>query len=84
MNLSRIDLISNVDKIHTTAPGKERVRRNLCLDTEDVVSWCKDKVMHPGSRVVRAGKNWHVYADGCKITINAGSYTIITAHQDKA
>ena len=29
------------------------------------------------------GKNWYVCIDGCVITVNAGSYTIITAHREK-
>jgi hypothetical protein len=77
------DLISNVDKIHTTVLGKERIRRNLCLDTNDVVDWCRQKIINPDSRIIRQGKNWYVYIDDCKITVNAHSYTIITAHKDK-
>jgi hypothetical protein len=77
------DLISNVDKIHTTVLGEERIRRNLCLDTNDVVDWCRQKIINPDSRIIRQGKNWYVYIDDCKITVNAHSYTIITAHKDK-
>ncbi|MDR1226420.1 MAG: DUF3781 domain-containing protein [Prevotellaceae bacterium] len=77
------DLISNLDKIHTTALGEERIRKNLCLNTNDVVNWCTQKIVNQDSRIMRKGKNWYVYVDDCKITVNAHSYTIITAHRDK-
>jgi hypothetical protein len=32
------DLQSNVDKLHTTHLGVERIRRNLDLNVEDVVA----------------------------------------------
>jgi hypothetical protein len=35
------------------------------------------------SVIVRKGKNWYVNVDNCEITINAHSYTIITAHKLK-
>jgi hypothetical protein len=37
-------LLSNLDKIHTTALGKERIKKNLCLDIDDVVNWCIKKL----------------------------------------
>jgi hypothetical protein len=32
----------------------------------------------------RRGKNWYVSAENCVITVNAHSYTIITAHKKRA
>ncbi|MDR1542953.1 MAG: DUF3781 domain-containing protein [Prevotellaceae bacterium] len=75
-------LISNLDKIHTTELGKERIKRNLCLDTDNVVSWCVQKIQ-ASNDIFREGKNWYVSVDNCVITVNAHSYTIITAHKTK-
>ena len=36
-----------------------------------------------GTTVVREGKNWYAVADDCEITVNARSFTIITAHSAK-
>jgi hypothetical protein len=66
--------------VHTTDLGVMRIRRNLSLDTDDVVSWCKSKIQNPNSSVVRKGKNYYINIDKCTITVNAYSYTIITAH----
>ena len=74
------DLIKNIDKITTTSPGEERVRRNLDLQTDDVVTWCKDAVKQ-ADVIIGHGKNWYVYSGGVVITINTRSYTIITAHK---
>lgn len=76
------ELLTNLDKLHTTELGIVRVKRNLGLDTEDVVAWCKEKIMSASS-IVRQGKNWYVHIDNAEITINAHSYTIITAHGEK-
>ena len=79
--MNKIDLLSNLDKIHTTELGIERIKRNLCLTVDDVVGWCKGKVKNESSFIVRRGKNWYIRADDCEITVNAHSYTIITAHK---
>lgn len=77
------DLIENADKIHTTEMGMERIRKNLALSEGDVVSWCRSKILDESAVIERQGKNWYVRIEGCTITVNAGSYTIITAHREK-
>lgn len=59
------------------------MKRNLSLDTEDVVAWCKEKIKLPSAVIIRNGKNWYITVEGCIITVNAYSYTIITAHREK-
>lgn len=76
------DLLANLDKIHTTELGVERIKKNLKLDTADVVSWCKWKT-EKADDIIRKGKNWYVSVDDIMITINAHSFTIITAHKKK-
>jgi len=76
-------LIANIDNLHTTKLGAERVRRNLRLDADDVVTWCKQQIQAPNCSALRKGKNWYAYINDCIITINAHSYTIITAHKIK-
>lgn len=73
-------LLSNIDKVHTTEMGIDRIKKNLGLDTNDVVEWCKNKVLDEGCNICKQGKNWYCEIDNIKITINAYSYTIITAH----
>ncbi len=73
-------LLENADKIHTTKMGADRIRRNLKLDTDDVVTYCKNKVLDENCHIYRQGKNWYCETDNSRITINAYSYTIITAH----
>ena len=74
--------MDNLDKLHTTELGIERVKKNLILDTADVVAWCKQKTNN-ADKIIRKGKNWYVYVDGAILTINAHSFTVITAHKDK-
>jgi len=73
-------LISNIDKVHTTERGINRIKKNLKLDRDDVVEYCKDKVLNDKSLLYRKGKNWYCEIDNIRITIHAHSYTIITAH----
>jgi hypothetical protein len=77
----RNELILNMDKLHTTDLGIERIKMNLCLDVDDVVSWCRRKISEPNSSIIRKGKNWYIDVTDCEITVNAYSYTIITAHK---
>lgn len=77
------ELLDNLDKLHTTKLGIDRIKRNLSLDTEHVVEWCKVKIGSGAAEITRNGKNWYVKADKCIITVNAYSYTIITAHKEK-
>ena len=76
------DLLTNVIKIHTTDLGIIRIKKNLDLETNDIVGWCKNKIRN-ADKIIRNGKNWYVYKGNAIITINANSYTIITAHKNK-
>lgn len=75
------ELLKNLDTLHTTELGVERIKRNVSLDTADVVDWCKNKINSANAVITRRGKNWYVNVDGFIITVNAYSYTIITAHK---
>ena len=77
-----IDLLKNIDKIHTTELGLIRLKKNLSLAVDDIVSWCIETTKK-ADRIINKGKNWYVYKDGIVITINISSYTIITAHKIK-
>ena len=78
------DLLENIEKLHTTPMGVDRIRRNLSLgdDVKDVVAFCRQKILADKAAITRQGKNWYVKIDGCIITVNAYSYTIITAHKE--
>ena len=78
------DLIENIEKLHTTPMGVDRIRRNLSLgeDVGDVVAWCRKRILDDSAIITRRGKNWYVTIDGCIITVNAYSHTIITSHKE--
>lgn len=81
--LNKDILLSNIDKIHTTEMGIDRIKKNLKLDTNDVVEFCKNKILDKNCDIYKQGKNWYCEIDNIKITINSYSYTIITAHKLK-
>ena len=72
-----------VHALRTTPMGAERIRKNLSLGEQDAASWCREQLRRSDAVFVRKGKNWYVHGAGCVITINADSYTIITAHPKK-
>ena len=74
------ELHKNIDKIHTTELGIFRIKRNLELETNDVVNWCKSEILK-AKEIIKKGKNWYIFTNKHIITINANSYTIITAHK---
>jgi len=77
------ELLNNLDKLHTTELGVVRIKRNLSLETDNVVEWCRNKIKSPSAIITRNGKNWYVNVENCIITVNAYSFTIITAHKEK-
>lgn len=73
------ELIENIDKIHTTKLGIDRIKKNLKIN-EDVVDYTKNKILDKKCNIYKQGKNWYCEIDNIRITINSYSYTIITAH----
>lgn len=73
-------LLEQVDKIHTTERGIERIRKNLKIDTDDIVQYCVNKILDKRCVIYKQGKNWYCEIDNITITINSSSFTIITAH----
>lgn len=63
--------------------GIERIKRNLKIEVDDVVEYCKNKVLDKNCRIYKKGKNFYCETDNEIITINSYSYTIITAHIKK-
>ena len=70
----------DANKLHTTELGKERIKRNIGLDIDEVIAWCKQTDLN---NIEQKGKNWYVYSNDFVLTINAKSHTIITAHKRK-
>ena len=78
-----MELLRNLDKVHTTEMGVDRIKRNIEVDVEDIVKYCIDKIKQENAVIERKGKNYYVTVDGIIITVNASSYTIITAHKER-
>lgn len=76
-------LIESIDKLHTTEMCIRRIKMNCQIETNDVVQWSRELILNRTARIERIGKNWYVLADNYRITVNAHSYTIITAHKVK-
>ena len=77
------ELLENLDRLHTTELGVIRIKKNLSLNVENVIVWCKEKISLSNAKIIRKGKNWYITIDNCIITVNAYSYTVITAHKVK-
>lgn len=73
-------LLDNISKVHTTEMGIDRIKKNLKLNTNDVVEFCKNKILDKNCNIYKQGKNWYCEIDNILVTINSYSYTIITAH----
>ncbi|MBP5445035.1 MAG: DUF3781 domain-containing protein [Acholeplasmatales bacterium] len=75
-----MDLIDNIDKVHTTLMDIDRIKKNLKLGDVDVVEYIKSLILDEKAYIYKKGKNYYVEIDNKKICINSYSYTIITAH----
>lgn len=76
-------LLENINQIHTTPMGIDRIKKNLNLNTNNVVEYCKNKILNEKCNIHKQGKNWYCEIDNIIITVNSYSYTIITAHKVK-
>lgn len=55
------ELIDNIEQLHTTELGVERIKKNLSLGTVDVVKWCKDRIMEPDTIIGKKRKKLVCY-----------------------
>ncbi len=75
------ELAALLEKLHTTPMGEERIRHNVSPNTEDVIAWCRARITASDAVIERRGKNFYITSGGCTLTVNARSYTVITAHK---
>ena len=73
-------LLDNIDKIHTTEMGVDRIKRNLKQIQQMLLSIAKIRCWIKIATYTNKEKNWYCEVENIKITINSYSYTIITAH----
>ena len=53
------ELLENIEKLHTTPMGVDRIRRNLSLgdDVKDVVAFCRQKILAPTANSLATRQN---------------------------
>ena len=75
-------LIKHINQLHSTELGIKRVKKNLHIYEEfDIIEWCKKLISDPHCFIKKQGKNWYATVEDYTFTINASSYTLITAHK---
>ena len=74
------DLLNNINKLHTTKMGINRIKKNLNLDIDNIVDYCRNKIIDGNCTIYKNGKNFYCVIENIKITVNSFTYTIITAH----
>ena len=72
------DLLNNIDKIHTTKLGMERIKKNVNINDIDYI---KKLVLKKESIIYKKGKNYYCEIDKMIITINSYNYCVITVHR---
>ena len=50
-----MELLDNLDKVHTTERGVDRIKRNIGVDVEDIVKYCIDKIKQENAVIEREG-----------------------------
>ncbi|MCH5172236.1 MAG: DUF3781 domain-containing protein [Erysipelotrichales bacterium] len=73
-------LLSDVDKIHTTELGYQRIRKVIKLSDAQLINYIKDIVKNSETIITKRGKNYYIYFENMRITINSYNYCVITAH----
>ena len=81
INAPRELLLKHIDEIHNTELGEKRIKRNIGLYETEIIPEIEDAltINSDVTTVTRKGKNYYVKYRDVEYTINASSYTIITA-----
>ncbi len=74
-------LLKNISKAHSTPLGIQRIKKNLNLDSDDVLEYCINLIEDKNSKIRKEGKNYYVTRENEELTIHSTSFTIITAHK---
>ncbi|MBR0420867.1 MAG: DUF3781 domain-containing protein [Erysipelotrichaceae bacterium] len=74
------DLLDNIDKLHTTELGEDRIRKNLKVNNNDVIAFLKEKILDKDCLIYKKGKNYYCEIGKIRITVNSYNFCIITAH----
>ena len=80
--MERDILLSNIDKIHTTLLGSERIKKNININDNEI-EYIKKIILDKESIIYKKGKNYYCEINNIKITINSYNYCVITAHKLK-
>ena len=81
--MNQNELLISIDKLHTTALGEERIRKNLNIDNGDVIAYLKDRIRDRDCLIYKKGKNYYCEIDDIRVTVNSYNFCIITAHKIK-
>lgn len=79
--LSKEEIQSIQKSLHTTSLGEVRIKKNLGLECVKVIEFCKSLIQNEKCNVYKQGKNYYFELDNIKLTVNAKSFTVITAHK---
>ena len=56
-------LINNINKIHTTHLGLDRIKKNLKLDNYDIIEYIKNIIKNKDTIIYKKGKNYYCETD---------------------
>ena len=78
--MDKEELLSNLNKLHTTELGVVRIIKNTNLIYDDVIQYCRNIILDKNCYIYKKGKNWYCELNNIRITINSYTYTVITVH----
>ena len=53
------ELLENLGRLHTTELGVIRIKKNLSLNVENVIEWCKEKISLSNAEITRKDRKTH-------------------------
>lgn len=75
------ELLNNLDQLHHAVTSSVTNDKFLFMRTAPSSVVCRTKISSDNAVITRKGKNWYAAVEDCIITVNAYSYTLITAHK---
>ncbi len=77
----REEILNNAEYIHATSMAALRINHNLKLDITNHVDWFIAIVKDEKNKIERKGRNYYITYNDAIITLNANSFTLLTAHR---
>ncbi len=76
-------LLDHLEAVQATESVLRRIRTVLDIETDDILSWCRDRMVDPES-LTSTSDCWHVRWDGAVLSVRITDLQIVSVRREKS